>query len=96
MDYDELLKAFSEEQKAEETMGTNKTKSKVRAKSKRSTKLDNEARKRKYKKSINSAVIEFLHGIHHTKRGISMSCSARVSTKLRKAVADFKQAVSEL
>ena len=92
MDYDELLKAFSEEQKAEETMGTNKTKSKVRAKSKR----DNEARKRKYKKSINSAVIEFLHGIHHTKRGISMSCSARVSTKLRKAVADFKQAVSEL
>ena len=41
------LKAFSEEQKAEETMGTNKTKSKVRAKAKRSTKLDNEARKAK-------------------------------------------------
>ena len=95
MDYDELLKAFSEEQKAEETMGTNKTKSKVRAKAKRSTKLDNEARKRSHKKAINVELTRFERDIRRNKRAIAAS-SDESSAKLRKAVSNFRQAVSEL
>ena len=95
MEYDELLKAFNEEQILEETMGTNKTKSKVMAKAKRSAKLDNEARKRKWKKSLSAAVGRFEHEIKPYKRGIAAS-SDESSVKLRKAVSNFRQAVSEL
>tara|TARA_R100000808_G_C2131489_1_gene140629 strand:+ start:1288 stop:1575 length:288 start_codon:yes stop_codon:yes gene_type:complete len=95
MDHKELLKAFSEEQKAEETMGTNKTKSKVRAKSKRSAKLDNEARKRNQKKAIVAELARFEREIRRNKRVIATS-SDRSSAKLRRAVSNFKQAISEI
>ena len=95
MDYKELVRAFSEEQKAEETMGTNKTKSKVRAKAKRSAKLENEARKRSHKKAIVAELARFERDIRRNKRAIAAS-SDRSSAKLRRAVSNFKQAISEI
>ena len=91
MDHDEwqeICKAFQEEDKKE----MSKTKSKVRVKSKQSDKLRSEKNKQELKKNILNTLT---HDMHRYKR-VAASLDDKTSTRFRKAVSRFRQEVSEL
>ena len=94
MDYEDFVKAFREEEE-EENM-TNKSKSKTRRKQSRTAKLTAEKSKDSAKSGIIHAAKDFERNtLHRYKR--SMAARGEVcSTRFRRAVADFRQAVSEI
>ena len=92
MDYDEwqeICKAFQEEDKKE----MSKTKSKVRVKSKQSDKLRSEKNKQDLKKSILNTLT---HDMQRYKRSVCINTDEKTSTRLRKAISKFRQSISEL
>jgi DNA-binding transcriptional regulator GbsR (MarR family) len=91
MDYDEwqeICKAFQEEDKKE----MSKTKSKVRVKTKHSDKIRSEKHRQELKKNILNTLT---HDMHRYKR-VAASLNDNTSTRFRKAVSNFRQQISEL
>jgi len=88
MDYEDFVKAIREEEEM------SKTKSLTRKKMKRSDKLQAEGQKRMVKKNITREATDFLHRLRSSKRSIAMDAAA--SVKIRKALAEFKQKISEV
>ena len=92
MDHDEwqeICKAFEEEDKKE----MSKTKSIVRVKSKQSDKLRSEKNKQELKKNILNTLT---HDMQRYKRSVSINTDDKTSTRLRKAISKFRQSISEL
>ena len=92
MDHDEwqeICKAFQEEDKKE----MSKTKSKVRVKSKQSDKLRSEKNKQELKKNILNTLT---HDMQRYRRSVSINTDEKTSTRLRKAISKFRQSISEL
>ena len=88
MEFEELVKAFREEEKKE----MSKTKSIVRTKTKHSDKLRSEKYRQEFKKNILNTLT---HDMHRYKR-VAASLDDKTSTRFRKAVSRFRQDVSEL
>ena len=88
MEFEELVKAFREEEKKE----MSKTKSIVRTKTKHSDKLRSEKYRQEFKKNILNTLT---HDMHRYKR-VAASLDDKTSTGFRKAVSRFRQEVSEL
>ena len=88
MDYDELFKAIREEEEM------SKTKSLTRKKMKRSDKLQAEGHKRMVKKMVTREAKDFMSRLRSPKRSIAAHPEA--SVKVRKALAEFKQKISEV
>ena len=100
MDHDEwqdICKAFREEEEEEKFIRmTNKSKSKTRHKKNRRAKLVAEGEKSATKHSVIRAIKEFERNtLHRYKRTMAMRGEV-CSTRFRRAVADFRQAVSEI
>jgi hypothetical protein len=93
LDYNEWQK-LCQEFKEEEEEEMSKTKSLTRKKMKRSDKLQAEGQKRMVKKNITREATDFLHRLRGSKRSIAMDAAA--SVKIRKALAEFKQKISEV
>ena len=91
-DYNEWQKLCQEFKEEEEEMS--KTKSLTRKKMKRSDKLQAEGQKRRVKKNITRETTDFLRRLRGSKRSIAMDAAA--SVKIRKALAEFKQKISEV
>ena len=91
-DYNEWQKLCQEFKEEEEEMS--KTKSLTRKKMKRSDKLQAEGQKRMVKKNITREATDFLRRLRGSKRSIAMDAAA--SVKIRKALAEFKQKISEV
>ena len=90
-DYNEWQK-LCQEFKEEEEMS--KTKSLTRKKMKRSDKLQAEGQKRMVKKNITREATDFFYRLRSSKRSIASHPEA--SVKVRKAIAEFKQKISEV
>jgi DNA-binding transcriptional regulator GbsR (MarR family) len=88
MEFEELVKAFREEEKKE----MSKTKSIVRVKTKHSDKIRSEKYRQEFKKNILNTLT---HDMHRYKR-VAASLDDKTSTGFRKAVSRFRQEVSEL
>ena len=88
MEFEELVKAFREEEKKE----MSKTKSIVRVKTKHSDKIRSEKYRQEFKKNILNTLT---HDMHRYKR-VAASLDDKTSTRFRKAVSRFRQEVSEL
>ena len=88
MDYEDFVKAIREEEEM------SKTKSLTRKKMKRSDKLQAEGQKRMVKKMVIRETRDFMSRLRSPKRSIAAHPDA--SVKLRKAVAEFRQAISEI
>ena len=100
MDHDKwqkICKAFREEEEKEKFIRmTNKSKSKTRHKKNRRAKLVEEGKKSARKFSVIRAVKDFERTtLHHHKRSIAL-CGEETSTRFRRALADFRQAISEI
>ena len=87
MEFEELVKAFREEEKQ-----MSKTKSKVRVKTKHSDKIRSEKHRQELKKNILNTLT---HDMHRYKR-VAASLDDKTSTGFRKAVSEFRQNISEL
>ena len=87
-DYEDFVKAFREEEEM------SKTKSLTRKKMKRSDKLQAEGHKRMVKKMVTREVKDFMSRLRSPKRSIAAHPEA--SVKVRKALAEFKQKISEV
>ena len=87
-DYEDFVKAFREEEEM------SKTKSLTRKKMKRSDKLQAEGQKRMVKKMVTREVKDFMSRLRSPKRSIAAHPEA--SVKVRKALAEFKQKISEV
>ena len=97
MNYEDFVKEIREEEEKEKFIRmTNKSKSKTRHKQNRRAKLVVEGQKNSTKHNIIRAAKEFERNtLHRYKR--SMAERGEVcSTRFRRAVADFRQAVSEI
>ena len=88
MDYEDFVKAIREEEEM------SKTKSLTRKKMKRSDKLQAEGHKRMVKKMVTREAKDFMSRLRSPKRSIAAHPEA--SVKLRKAIAEFKQKISEV
>jgi hypothetical protein len=88
MDYKDFVKAIREEEEM------SKTKSLTRKKMKRSDKLQAEGHKRMVKKMVTREVKDFMSRLRSPKRSIAAHPEA--SVKVRKALAEFKQKISEV
>ena len=88
MDYEDFVKAIREEEEM------SKTKSLTRKKMKRSDKLQAEGQKRMVKKMVTREAKDFMSRLRSPKRSIAAHPEA--SVKLRKAIAEFKQKISEV
>ena len=88
MDYEDFVKAIREEEEM------SKTKSLTRKKMKRSDKLQAEGHKRMVKKMVTREVKDFMSRLRSPKRSIAAHPEA--SVKVRKALAEFKQKISEV
>ena len=88
MDYEDFVKAIREEEEM------SKTKSLTRKKMKRSDKLQAEGQKRMVKKMVTREVKDFMSRLRSPKRSIAAHPEA--SVKVRKALAEFKQKISEV
>ena len=86
--YEDFVKAFREEEEM------SKTKSLTRKKMKRSDKLQAEGHKRMVKKMVTREVKDFMSRLRSSKRSIAAHPEA--SVKVRKALAEFKQKISEV
>jgi hypothetical protein len=86
--YEDFVKAFREEEEM------SKTKSLTRKKMKRSDKLQAEGHKRMVKKMVTREVKDFMSRLRSPKRSIAAHPEA--SVKVRKALAEFKQKISEV
>ena len=86
--YEDFAKAIREEE------GMSKTKSLTRKKMKRSDKLQAEGQKRMVKKMVTREVKDFMSRLRSPKRSIAAHPEA--SVKVRKALAEFKQKISEV
>ena len=100
MDHDEwqdICKAFREEEEEEKFIRmTNKSKSKTRHKKNRRAKLVAEEKKSASKFSIIRAVKDFERStLHRHKRSMALR-GEEASTRFRRALADFRQAISEI
>ena len=97
MNYEDFVKEIREEEEKEKFIRmTNKSKSKTRHKQNRRAKLVVEGQKNSTKHNIIRAAKEFERNtLNRYKR--SMAARGEVcSTRFRRAVADFRQAVSEI
>ena len=88
MDYEDFVKAIREEEEM------SKTKSLTRKKMKRSDKLQAEGQKRMVKKMVTREAKDFMSRLRSPKRSIAAHPEA--SVKVRKALAEFKQKISEV
>mgnify|MGYP003653843681 FL=1 len=88
MDYEDFVKAIREEEEM------SKTKSLTRKKMKRSDKLQAEGHKRMVKKMVTREAKDFMSRLRSPKRSIAAHPEA--SVKVRKALAEFKQKISEV
>ena len=88
MDYEDFVKAIREEEEM------SKTKSLTRKKMKRSDKLQAEGHKRMIKKMVTREAKDFMSRLRSPKRSIAAHPEA--SVKVRKALAEFKQKISEV
>ena len=86
--YEDFAKAIREEEEM------SKTKSLTRKKMKRSDKLQAEGHKRMVKKMVTREVKDFMSRLRSPKRSIAAHPEA--SVKVRKALAEFKQKISEV
>ena len=86
--YEDFAKAIREEEEM------SKTKSLTRKKMKRSDKLQAEGQKRMVKKMVTREVKDFMSRLRSPKRSIAAHPEA--SVKVRKALAEFKQKISEV
>jgi hypothetical protein len=86
--YEDFVKAIREEEEM------SKTKSLTRKKMKRSDKLQAEGQKRMVKKMVTREVKDFMSRLRSPKRSIASHPEA--SVKVRKALAEFKQKISEV
>ena len=86
--YEDFAKAIREEE------GMSKTKSLTRKKMKRSDKLQAEGQKRMVKKMVIRETKDFISRLRSPKRSIAAHPEA--SVKVRKALAEFKQKISEV
>ena len=86
--YEDFVKAIREEEEM------SKTKSLTRKKMKRSDKLQAEGHKRMVKKMVTREVKDFMSRLRSPKRSIAAHPEA--SVKVRKALAEFKQKISEV
>ena len=86
--YEDFVKAIREEEEM------SKTKSLTRKKMKRSDKLQAEGQKRMVKKNITREATDFFYRLRSSKRSIASHPEA--SVKLRKAIAEFNQKISEV
>ena len=86
--YEDFVKAIREEEEM------SKTKSLTRKKMKRSDKLQAEGQKRMVKKMVTREVKDFMSRLRSPKRSIAAHPEA--SVKLRKAIAEFNQKISEV
>ena len=86
--YEDFVKAIREEEEM------SKTKSLTRKKMKRSDKLQTEGHKRMVKKMVTREVKDFMSRLRSPKRSIAAHPEA--SVKVRKALAEFKQKISEV
>jgi|TARA_R110002110_G_scaffold99048_1_gene253472 hypothetical protein len=87
-DYEDFVKAIREEEEM------SKTKSLTRKKMKRSDKLQAEGHKRMIKKMVTREAKDFMSRLRSPKRSIAAHPEA--SVKVRKALAEFKQKISEV
>jgi hypothetical protein len=95
MDHDEwqeICKAFQEEEK-KELKKMSKTKSKVRTKSKHTDKLRVEKHRQELKKNILNTLT---HDMHRYKRSAANIMDDKTSTRLRRAISNFRQSISEI
>ena len=90
-DYEAFVKAIREDE-IKELNKMSKTKSKVRVKTKHSDKIRSEKHRQELKKNILSTLT---HDMHRYKR-VAASLNDNTSTRLRKAISNFRQEVSEL
>ena len=88
MEFEELCKAFREEEKQ-----MSKTKSKVRTKSKHADKLRIEKHRQELKKKILNTLTQ---DMHRYKRSAANIMDDKTSTRLRRAISKFRQSISEL
>jgi hypothetical protein len=86
--YEDFVKAIREEEEM------SKTKSLTRKKMKRSDKLQAEGHKRMVKKMVTREAKDFMSRLRSPKRSIAAHPEA--SVKVRKALAEFKQKISEV
>jgi hypothetical protein len=86
--YEDFVKAIREEEEM------SKTKSLTRKKMKRSDKLQAEGHKRMIKKMVTREAKDFMSRLRSPKRSIAAHPEA--SVKVRKALAEFKQKISEV
>ena len=92
MDYNDLVRAFVKEEK-KELKRMSKTKSKVRTKSTHANKLKVEKQRKELKKNILNTIT---HDMHRYKRSAANISDDKTSTHLRRAISNFRQAISEL
>jgi len=92
MNYDDLVRAFVKEEK-KELKRMSKTKSKVRTKSTHANKLKVEKQRKELKKNILNTIT---HDMHRYKRSAARIVDDKTSTRLRRAISNFRQAISEL
>ena len=90
-DYEAFVKAIREDE-IKELNKMSKTKSKVRVKTKHSDKIRSEKHRQELKKNILNTLT---HDMHRYKR-VAASLNDNTSTRLRKAISNFRQEVSEL
>ena len=97
MNYEDFVKEIREEEEKEKFIRmTNKSKSKTRHKKNRRAKLVAEGEKSASKFSIIRAVKDFERStLHRHKRSMAVR-GEEASTRFRRALADFRQAVSEI
>ena len=86
--YEDFVKAIREEEEM------SKTKSLTRKKMKRSDKLQAEGQKRMVKKMVTREAKDFISRLRSPKR--SNAAHPEASVKVRKALAEFKQKISEV
>ena len=86
--YEDFVKAIREEEEM------SKTKSLTRKKMKRSDKLQAEGHKRMVKKMVTREAKDFMSRLRSPKRSIAAHPEA--SVKVRKAISEFKQKISEV
>tara|TARA_B100000287_G_C20426296_1_gene699622 strand:+ start:361 stop:639 length:279 start_codon:yes stop_codon:yes gene_type:complete len=92
MDYDDLVRAFVKEEK-KELKRMSKTKSKVRTKNNHANKLKVEKQRQELKKNILNTLT---HDMHRYKRSAANISDDKTSTRLRRAISNFRQAISEI
>jgi hypothetical protein len=90
--HDDLVRAFREEEK-KQLKKMSKTKSKVRTKSKHSDKLRVEKQRQTLKRDILNTLT---HDMHRYKRSAARILDDKTSTRLRRAISNFRQSISEL